>query len=684
MSFLFPNLLWGLFAVSFPLIIHLISLRQTKALKFSSIQHLKALKSDSIKKLKIMQWILILLRMAIIASLVFMLSGPVLKNDRVWVPSEKESVAVIIIDNSASMAVKSDQGSFLDKAKLEIPEIVSSFTGVVHLKVVQTTPPKEIFSGIYTPGDPLNVDSWPINQSFGSDELWTLVIETLRNINERIPNRECFIISDFASVPPTAIKENFPNWRFYGLNRESLIDNISINKVDVKNQIKLPNQLLKLNTNIENMGKLEKKNIPLELYLNDERVGQIVSHFQPNIQKDFQFQVYPGKSGIVRGKLELPNDQFSLDDIQTFELNIPQQISCKVIANSNEELFMLRTILESINGQDNLLDIELKLLNQIERIYLEETDVLILQDPRLFSPSAIQSIKRFLNRGGSIIWFAGENYSSLDDVVFSNLGMPQASEKIMLIDQSYFSVKIEDRDNPLFQELNLRNFEEVLPQVFGYNKIINQKKYKNILSLNNDDPFLVEIPFNGNLLYLFTSPIDLRWNDFSLKGLLIPIIHRLIILSATDELNTKSITINSPKRIRLPKYLINQKWTIATPMGNQILVVPDYNNEVLIFDQTSELGSYEVYAGSEFYTAFSTKLSPYESPKLRANSDEIINLLGKNRTVWITPGTSIKDKIESQRHGRSLWRTFLIIVVVLFILESYLSRPKRDSLKISK
>ena len=172
------------------------------------------------------------------------------------------------------------------------------------------------------------------------------------------------------------------------------------------------------------MGVVERRNVPVELYLNDERVGQIVSRFQPGQSKDFLFQVYPGRSGVVSGKLELPHDHFSMDDRQTFELNIPEQILCKVIANSQADLFMLRTVLESINGENEFLDIEMKVSPAIERIYLEETDVLILQDPRALSPSAIESVKRFLNRGGSILWFAGANYPSLGSVTLSNLQLP--------------------------------------------------------------------------------------------------------------------------------------------------------------------------------------------------------------------------------------------------------------------
>ena len=106
MSFLFPSVLWGLFASLIPLIVHLFNQNTTKTVEFSSIQHIKALESDSIRSLKLKQWILVLIRSLIIVCLILMCSGPIQRNNLKWVPSTKESVAVVVIDNSASLGVE--------------------------------------------------------------------------------------------------------------------------------------------------------------------------------------------------------------------------------------------------------------------------------------------------------------------------------------------------------------------------------------------------------------------------------------------------------------------------------------------------------------------------------------------------------------------------------------------------
>ena len=681
MSFLFPNILWGLFGLTIPIIIHLYNLRKSKTLEFSSIQHIQALEKNSIKRLKIVQWILILLRMGIIASLILMFSGPLLISETIWIPSKKESTAVIIIDNSASMSVKNDNLTFLDQAKEKIPKILSSFDGLVNLKVIQTNPPLELYSGIVEEGSNLEYKNWNVDHSNGKDNLWNLVDSLLSTLDMSLPNKEFFILSDFQFEPPRSLKNKIKDWRFYTLSSSSLNENIAITDISLMDQVKMPNDLLKLNTKIENMGKNEIRNLPVELYLNKERVGQIVSNFKINTIKDFSFQVYPGKGGVVSGKIEIPVDNFSLDNKQTFEINIPDQISCKVIASSDNGLFIIKTILESISGEEEFLDLELKLMSEIERIYLDETDVLILEDPLIIEPSAIESIKRFLNEGGSILWFAGENYKNINEQITRNLLLPSFKDQIILNDKSYLTVKVVDRKNPLLQDFNIRNLESSLPKIFRYNSIIPKKDHSLILNLNNNDPFLLNIPIYGSEIYYFTSPLDLKWNDFTMKGLLIPLIHRLLILSATNELNTQLIEVNEPKIISLTKELINKKWSIKLPSGRKILVIPEYSNEVIVFEETAELGSYEVFADDIFYTAFSTRLSNKESPKNRASYDKINSVISNNNLVWIEDEMEIQDTIESQRHGILLWRLFLIIAIILFLLESYLSKPNPNSLK---
>ena len=55
----------------------------------------------------------------------------------------------------------------------------------------------------------------------------------------------------------------------------------------------------------------------------------------------------------------------------------------------------MRTVLESITGETDFIEIKLNEMQSIDALFLDQTDVLILIDPPYLSASAIQSIKVF-------------------------------------------------------------------------------------------------------------------------------------------------------------------------------------------------------------------------------------------------------------------------------------------------
>ena len=675
MSFLFPSVLWSLFASFIPLIIHLINQNTTKTIEFSSIQHIKALENESIRKLKVSQWILVLIRTVIIACLILMCSGPILLNNSKWVPSTKESVAIVVVDNSASLGVKKNGISYLEKNILLMPKIFSAFEGVTDLKIYQTNPPKILFNDFIEEGFSVNSENLNIQQSMGRDNLWFFVDSVVQLVNTNTPNKELYILSDLPVKPPSNFINNYNEWQFYFNKNEKSLNNISINTVSTVNQMKLPNHLLKLNTRIENSSIIETRNIPIELYLNEDRIGQIISSFMPNRSKDFMFQAYHGKSGTIKGRIEITEDDFTFDNVKTFEMYIPERISCKVIASDISRSSLIKTALESISGKDRLLDIELREMPSIDMLSLDQTDVLFLLDPAYISAKAVQTLKVFLQKGGSIFWISGQNYSNFNSEILANLNLPIFQKLVSTDSDSYFTTSIANRDNPILQELNLREPKSSLPKVYKYNQVKTGKYQNQIITLNNNDPLLIEIESNSSQILFLTSPIDLEWNNFGLKGLIVPLLHRSIILSAADEFNTASVEVGFTKKVKVPSKLINKKWKLITPSKKEVLVIPNYKKERLDISFTNELGSYDVLVDDNFFTAFSTHLSEFESPKIRADISEMLNDFDNNNASILSEDQDVVNSIKSQRHGKSLWRIFLIIAISLFLIESILSRP---------
>ena len=117
--------------------------------------------------------------------------------------------------------------------------------------------------------------------------------------------KECVVFSNLMHRPDSAfLAKNFrDDWKFYFINPGEIYDNLSIQSVSSINRIKTPNELVKLNARIKNSGNLPKPNVPVELLFDNLRVGQVVAEFTPAREKEFIFQAYPGRKGIVRARV---------------------------------------------------------------------------------------------------------------------------------------------------------------------------------------------------------------------------------------------------------------------------------------------------------------------------------------------------------------------------------------------
>tara|TARA_B100000470_G_scaffold96226_1_gene74282 strand:- start:77 stop:2143 length:2067 start_codon:yes stop_codon:yes gene_type:complete len=685
MTFLSPSILWGMLAITIPIIIHLISLRHTRDTEFSTLRFIKSLKHETIRRLRIKQWLLVLLRTIAILCLILMFSRPLMTGTLTSkLGGYIESRAVIIVDNSASMAVHTGDGTLLDRAKSSLPAILKGLEGETTVELYQTNPPRKLFSGSHEEGRSIMTGVKGIVQTNMTDNLWTMIDSVLQMVEASEPNRECFIISDFQSAPSFAIDSLNPNsdWKYYCILQPKVENNISISEVSVLSQIKLPNHLVKLNTRVGNGGVTDKRNIPVELYLNNERVGQIVSQFEPSKFKDFMFQVYPGKTGIINGKIVIPDDDFPMDNFRNFDLVIPNQIAVKVIGQSMEELFLLDLALSAITGETELLLIDRDLSDDVERLFLSDIDILLLHNPTNLSNSAIEDLQRFLMNGGGLIWFVGNDLNQTDPVAWpSLLKLPELIKTRHLDGESFFSTLIVDENHSLFTDLNINNMNEELPQVFGYNEVRLQMNHTPLIKLNNGHPLLIESKAFGSSGFVFTSPLNLGWNDLSVKGLLVPLLHRMLILLGTKEFNVQPLLVGQDKIIDIKGDNINAEWVLMTPMENEIKLIPDYTNEKLLITQTSELGSYHVFADGNLFSSFSTVLSPHELPSIRIEGEKLTESLGVEQARIIQHTQHLESELKEIRYGRSIWRLLLFIALSCLVIESILGRPSTERLK---
>ncbi len=93
-TFLYPSYLWALWGLLVPIVIHLWSKKEAKTIKVGSVQLLSESKSKRSSSLQLNEWLLLLLRMAVLALLVLLMAKPQ------WTGEPSASKLVYIVEPS--------------------------------------------------------------------------------------------------------------------------------------------------------------------------------------------------------------------------------------------------------------------------------------------------------------------------------------------------------------------------------------------------------------------------------------------------------------------------------------------------------------------------------------------------------------------------------------------------------
>lgn len=684
MSFLNPANLWLLTFLTIPIAIHLLNRSKNKEIQFSSTHLIQKLKTTSLRRIELQKLFLLILRLLTILFLAFMLSQPVTKGFLSgWMETEQDSQLFIFIDNSASMSARNNGKTFLERSKHETVALLPLFKKQALISIIQTCPPKIVFEGFSNdPNIKKTVKS--IQQTSSFDDIWGIVPIFLDDKSIVEPVKECIIFSDLMHSPDSIFSNsinNFNDWKFYFIQPPDIINNLSINNVTFENRVNTLQQLTKVKTRIYNNGLTLKKNIPVELLFNEQRVGQVISEFKSKKEKEFLFQAYPPEEGIMHSQVLIPPDNYLFDNILHHAIPVMNQINCGIIGQSFDDIKILEMILKSIDPLEQFLKIESRIQPDFNRLFLDEFDMVLIHNPASLSKKSVEDLDTFLKEGGGLIWFDGSDKSILHhESLYQDLNFPIPLTKINS-GQGFFSTKIGYQESDLIQNIQVRNIKDELPQVFNYIKTKPQEKHIVHWELNNGDPFLIEFSKGGGDIFYFTSILNLDWNDLPIRGMIVPLIYRLLILTGTDENNTSSILIDDSKWISLSESKLRKKWEVISPSGKKEMIVPDYDREGIFIKISNELGVYKVFSNGEHKTSFATVLHPSEFLSKYLTPNDISSIISKKQSRWMKMDENLTTSFSEIRHGKALWKIFLCIVIILLIIETLVGFPQKKNLK---
>ncbi len=138
MTFVFPLLLGGLALAGVPVLLHLIARHKPRTLIFPALRFLVQKQKSNTRKMQLRHFVLLALRMLLIAALCLALARPRLFHESLSLSRESPLAVVLLFDTSASMEYKTGDATRLDEAKKRALQLLDQLPDGCRILVIDS------------------------------------------------------------------------------------------------------------------------------------------------------------------------------------------------------------------------------------------------------------------------------------------------------------------------------------------------------------------------------------------------------------------------------------------------------------------------------------------------------------------------------------------------------------------
>jgi len=694
MIFLNPAILFGLLAASIPVIIHLFNLRKLKKIEFSTLAFLKELQKNKIRKIKLKQWILLALRVLIILFVVMAFARPALQSMQIGgTTSAAKTTAIFILDDTFSMSVVDQKGSYFNQAKEIIKQVLSQLQegDEVGLMLVSNTKAENKITSNLSEFIK-NIDQ--LDLSFASGDLNSAITKASQVISEsKNFNKEIYVLSDFQKNKIT--KENLNNdlsellnesIRLYSFDlSDKDVFNLSVDELKINNQIFEKDKPVSFSVTISNNSKQDVSSAVVSLFINDERASQKSFDVSEGQSAIVEIEAIPKTNGFIDVVAEIETDEIEQDNKRFVSLFIPEKISVGLFAENQNDLSYVDIALQTAG--EGKYQIERKSLNQLTSQQLNKYQTIIVSTNTI--TSGIEQVNNFVQNGGGVIIFPSSNQDAVKlNQLYVQLGLRISASFIGKVNSTDLRIKFDKTDfnHPVFQNIfqndDKKKYES--PELYAYYNLTSSGNQ--LISLVDGSSFLSEHKSEKGEIFVFNSSPVLSWSDFPIKSIFAPLINKSVAYLSSKERDGNVFLAGEEVNINLKNTNASQIKILRPDKSDEFINLNDnLRNDYLAYSNTNISGSYKFYSGDDQIENISINTDPAESRTEYADESEFEDYLDKikfsGKYVSIDKEENISQKILQARFGSELWRYFLLIAIILALVEMTIARNAKKDLE---
>lgn len=636
MQFKHPEILYFLFLLVIPILVHLFQLRRFKKEYFTNVQFLKELSIQTRKSSTIKKWLLLFTRLLLLACLIFAFAQPFF--------TAKESLKAtnemyIVLDNSYSMQAKGQKGELLKRAVQDL---------------LEHTPEAQNFSLITNSETYWNTDIKSVQKDL-QDLKYSATPFRLDNLIAKINarksafNKDIIVITDAVGIDANATKSFKKEDNVYFILPEAeQKNNVSIDSVYLLQTLDSFYEIaIKLSANGETIPA-----VPIALYNQSKLTAKTVVNFNGNDNGQIVKFTIPKED--FHGYVAITDKGLEYDNTYYFSISKPSKTNVISIGEAEKSNFLTR-----IYTADEFNYANFPIAN-LDYNLLEKQDAIVLNELKDI-PQALQTtLKSFVNKGGNIVVIpAQESNTNAMNSFLANFGVLQ----FKAISNSDKKVTKINFKHPLFSnvfEKKVDNFQYPSTKAaFGISS-----NSPSILSYEDQSAFLTSIANPLSSVYVFAAPINKTNSNFQNSPLIVPTFYNMAQNSQKTGVNALIIGEDQPFVVDalLSK---DEILTIKNASESFIPVQQLLNTKVkMSFNENPpEAGNFGIFNGANSLQNISFNYTRTESNLSLVNTDIAAGF------KEIDDIETVFNSIQSDRTDTQIWKWFVLLTLLFLVFE---------------
>ncbi|MDB5262965.1 MAG: hypothetical protein JWQ14_2246, partial [Adhaeribacter sp.] len=286
----------------------------------------------------------------------------------------------------------------------------------------------------------------------------------------------------------------------------------------------------------------------------------------------------------------------------------------------------------------------------------------------------------YIQAGGSIAFIpAVKGNIKAYGAFFSKLGLNNIRyQPVANTPPSPIEIAPVDVENPFFRnifEINAAKMKmpAATPLLFW------NRSSADILKLRNGNNFLSEFRLGRGTIYLFSSPLQEEFTDFSNHALFVPIMYKMAMQSFKQKQQIAyALGGNS---IQYPIANEHSKEVIKL-IKDSVSFIPEQQidngiAQMVVPDELNEAGFYQVVVGNKPLTTIALNYNKKESDLNTYSLADLKNMAGDAKNIKVLDASDevgIKNLVAQDNLGTQLWKYCLILCLVFALTEILLIR----------